>query len=524
MIDINDKSGFTLIEVLLATVITAMIMTGLHQVMNTALLVYEENRNKQDLLARAHYAVERMVKSVQATDSIAEPDTNYDHEILQVSERLLDTYNNTTQAYLIDGDGILDADNDADSLVNEGGGDTAETITFSLDKTDANNWKLIEQMPDYSTAALGDFTAPRVISEHVTAFASHLVGTNLVEIELTLADGSETATLKTRALATLVESYVSPTDDLNPPTPDPMTWAGPPAATGSCSIAMTASEATDKSLVEYYFECIACGDHDSDWQAGTLYTDSGLTPSTSYTYRVKARDQSADQNETGWSTEDSATTDSPTYITVDSFSISPGGETTTESWSHSVTSAENDLILIVGVAYKQSSKNGDIVVESVTYGGQNLSRAGIATKDDKAGSEIWSLTNPPTGNNTVEVTMEGDVNLRCGAISFFNVDQTIPLGTFSSATGNSTSPSVSVAGVNEFEVVLDHLAVERDPSASQGPGQTMIWNVVYSDKVRSACSTEDGPAGGGSVTMSWTLGAEKKWALGAVVLKPASCP
>ncbi|MHC4865965.1 MAG: exo-alpha-sialidase [Planctomycetota bacterium] len=96
--------------------------------------------------------------------------------------------------------------------------------------------------------------------------------------------------------------------DLTPPSPDPMTWAVEPNAVGATSISMTATTATDASGVEYYFDCTAGGGNDSGWQDSTGYTDTGLTPSTQYTYRVQARDKSGNQNTTGWSSELSATT------------------------------------------------------------------------------------------------------------------------------------------------------------------------------------------------------------------------
>jgi len=101
--------------------------------------------------------------------------------------------------------------------------------------------------------------------------------------------------------------------DTTAPTPNPMTFATAPHATSSTSIAMIASTATDDtSGVEYYFTCTAGGGHDSGWQSGTSYTDTGLTPSTSYTYTVKARDTSSNHNETTASSPASATTDADT--------------------------------------------------------------------------------------------------------------------------------------------------------------------------------------------------------------------
>jgi hypothetical protein len=86
--------------------------------------------------------------------------------------------------------------------------------------------------------------------------------------------------------------------------PDPMTFAMVPYATGPTSISMAATTATDAS---YYFTCTAGGGHDSGWQAGTTYTDTGLTPETTYTYTVKARDN-ATLNETAASIPLAATT------------------------------------------------------------------------------------------------------------------------------------------------------------------------------------------------------------------------
>ncbi|MHC4572949.1 MAG: Calx-beta domain-containing protein [Planctomycetota bacterium] len=112
--------------------------------------------------------------------------------------------------------------------------------------------------------------------------------------------------------------------DNNPPSPDPMTWNTVPYGSSSSAITMVATTATDFSGVEYFFECTAGAGNDSGWQDGTIYVDSGLQPETSYTYRVKARDKSPNQNETGWSTEETGTT-----LTSDPLKIAPSSITTT---------------------------------------------------------------------------------------------------------------------------------------------------------------------------------------------------
>jgi len=99
---------------------------------------------------------------------------------------------------------------------------------------------------------------------------------------------------------------VNPPADTAPPTPNPMTWATPPHQTGTNSISMVAATATDPiTPVTYYFDFVdsptgGTGGTDSNWQAGTTYTNSGLQANHQYGYQVKARDGA--NNETGLST------------------------------------------------------------------------------------------------------------------------------------------------------------------------------------------------------------------------------
>lgn len=116
----------------------------------------------------------------------------------------------------------------------------------------------------------------------------------------------------------------APPDDEDPPEPNPMTWDLPPNAIGHDRITMTATTASDPSGVEYYFECISGGGHDSDWQLSPTYVDMPLLPSTQYTYRVKARDMSELVNETGWSEPAQATTLSRAVYVDDDAPSDPG--------------------------------------------------------------------------------------------------------------------------------------------------------------------------------------------------------
>lgn len=86
---------------------------------------------------------------------------------------------------------------------------------------------------------------------------------------------------------------------------------------GVASIRMVAVTATDINGVEYFFECTSGNGHNSTWQDSPIYVDTGLEVGQLYTYRVKTRDKSRNQNEGEWSDEASATTDPATIVDSD---------------------------------------------------------------------------------------------------------------------------------------------------------------------------------------------------------------
>ena len=104
-------------------------------------------------------------------------------------------------------------------------------------------------------------------------------------------------------------------EDLTAPTPDPMEWEIVPATIDGNKITMTARTATDTSEVEYYFANLTDPNHDSGWVVSSSWMDIALEAGVTYSYEVKARDTSINENETDWSEIASATTD-PWLCTV----------------------------------------------------------------------------------------------------------------------------------------------------------------------------------------------------------------
>jgi prepilin-type N-terminal cleavage/methylation domain-containing protein len=199
-----DSSGFSLIELLITITLLGIIAVSMHQIVGPSLSSSYEIEGKQNILTNVSFAMERMAMFVEETDEVTAPASLLEEE-LRVTERIMDTHDNNSHAYMIEGDGFLDADNDRDGFINEDPSGPKEYIRFHLDKTDPANWKLMETRPAYNTTAVGDSAAPKVLCERVTVFQCSRLSAKLIEIQLTATDGRFQAGLKSRFRPVLLD-------------------------------------------------------------------------------------------------------------------------------------------------------------------------------------------------------------------------------------------------------------------------------------------------------------------------------
>src|SRR5262249_26044223 len=134
-------------------------------------------------------------------------------------------------------------------------------------------------------------------------------------------------------------------------------------------------------------------------------------------------------------------------------------------------------------------------VSGVTYGGVAMQQ--VTTLQNTGWAALYRLTNPTSGTANVVATISGNDNFVVGAVSFINVDQGAPLGAAVTASGTSTTASVTVPS-RTGDAVLDVLVTQSTTLAAD-TSQAEQWNILQS--VKGGGSTK---AGASSVTMSWT--------------------
>lgn len=232
---------------------------------------------------------------------------------------------------------------------------------------------------------------------------------------------------------------------------------------------------------------------------------------------------SFDAGPTNWSlSESSAVVTSLAVIAVDSLSTNSNNTGADLVIPH-ITGSGDHRHMLVGISYEDDNASG-MSVTSVLYGAYPLSQVIKRVSTQEAISEIWSLSSPPSGADSIRIGIdEGDANgvsIAAAVVTFTGVSQTAPMGTAAGAIGNSTAASVTVSSASS-ELIFDNLAVDDGHVCTAGAGQTQRYNLrteTGTDGITCAGSTRTGDV---SVTTSWAIGSLDTWALCAVPLKPA---
>jgi hypothetical protein len=193
---------------------------------------------------------------------------------------------------------------------------------------------------------------------------------------------------------------------------------------------------------------------------------------------------------------------------------------TSLTWAHTTTTNSN-RVLLVGVTIQSNSST----VSSVTYNGASLTKldAGSCPNSEFTPScevELWYLIAPATGTHNVVVSVTAAASIQAGAVTYYNVDQTTPMGTVAlnngTASGGVGSTSLTVPTSNTDQVVVDTMGNDNGGSVSIGSGQTPLWDDSFNHSLASSKS-----ASASSTNISWDINSSD-WVDIGVPLNPVA--
>ncbi len=135
-------------------------------------------------------------------------------------------------------------------------------------------------------------------------------------------------------------------------------------------------------------------------------------------------------------------------------------------------------------------------------------------------TKLFYQVNPPSGTHNV---VQGYVGTPLAdAMVIFTcsgVDTSSPIRASNTATGTGTTVSVTVAGVQSGDVVLDFFVADSiTTTPTVGANQTVLNRGTDTAELAWGASQQAGSDGG---AMTWTIGSSQEWSSSAVAIKPA---
>ena len=225
-----------------------------------------------------------------------------------------------------------------------------------------------------------------------------------------------------------------------------------------------------------------------------------------------------------WRNDDGVEQGGTSSITVDpvsAFSTSGSNKTATgtpssQSVSHTVSSSGLNTLLLVGISMWPSGL-GD-TVQSVTWNGTALTKITDAQYSQDIRTELYKKVSPAAGTYNVVVTFSRETFCTIGVISFTGVNTSDPHRTAVTATGYSTSATLSSMTSASGEMVLS-VAGAYQTNFNSYSGDTEQWNKTDATYIKGAGGTK---AGAASVTVTHGLASSQGWAAIGISIKPVT--
>lgn len=211
-----------------------------------------------------------------------------------------------------------------------------------------------------------------------------------------------------------------------------------------------------------------------------------------------------------------------TPVGFDTSAYATGTDTlTTGAVSLSIGSNSNRVIYAMIAACVSDSSSSNPAISSVTFS-DLYSMTLVGSYAYYSGAKLWiyRYIAPPTGSQHIDVIFDDYVSFVVGAVSLYNVNQTTPNGSYTSAGDVTSTLSITKTGTASSSIVLALGAyfVNGEPTETLTPNSPMVdmYNASAGIDPNSEVSAGGRTAGGGTVTPTWTSSSTVSWGVSAI--------
>lgn len=202
--------------------------------------------------------------------------------------------------------------------------------------------------------------------------------------------------------------------------------------------------------------------------------------------------------------------------TLDAATFDDGGNSSTSSFSHTVTGSNTYLLVYVATGDTSLSSIAD--VSGVTYNTISMSELATDVFTSRLNMHLMGLVAPAGGANTVAVTLAATPDDHGSiAVSYTDVDQSTPIGTAASENGEADPNSSTVSSASGELVSAGD--VNGNSTSTLGQDTTVLDNQNYGTNDRIAVQEK---AGETTTVLTWTPGSGTKYVTCGVPLKPVA--
>ncbi|MEI6281071.1 MAG: hypothetical protein WCP17_03695, partial [bacterium] len=205
---------------------------------------------------------------------------------------------------------------------------------------------------------------------------------------------------------------------------------------------------------------------------------------------------------------------------LDATSVATSSGSGTLTWSHTVTSADNRLLL---VSFFNRNVSVRALANSVTYNGISLTRITTTAPLSNSYEELWYLVNPNSGTHNISISVSangGSQIYNAVASSWTNVDQNTPIGTFgSNSVGSGSAQTLSLSNTTTKDIVVDGVITNNGATISHAGTTVTVVTSIGSSFNAYANST---PGVAGTTTIGFTPSKYSDNNIVAVVVHPFS--